>query len=56
MMIKPKSGLVLRHPQTMQPIPPEGGEVPDFYAVRRIRDGDAERLTKRSAQAPAKEA
>ena len=42
MFVKPaKPGLVLRHPGTGAPLPPDGGELPGTYALRRIRDGDA---------------
>lgn len=33
--------IIVRDPQTMQPVPPEGRTVPDeSYWRRRIRDGD----------------
>lgn len=40
MFVKPASpDLIVRHPVTLLPLPAEGGELPDRYAYRRIRDG-----------------
>ena len=41
MFVKPVAGRILRHPQTKVALPPEGGELPNDFALRRIRDGDA---------------
>lgn len=44
MLIKVKSGLVIRDPATRTFVPPEGLEVPDdnLFWQRRLRDGDVE--------------
>lgn len=39
--IKPKPGLVVRDPITLDPLPPEGAEKPrNQYWLRRVSDGD----------------
>lgn len=42
MFVKPAPGLRVVDPVTLQPLPAEGGEVPDdeSYWHRRIRSGD----------------
>lgn len=42
MLIKPATGLKIRNPQSMLPIPETGLEVPDTdtYWQRRLADGD----------------
>ena len=52
MHVKPQVGVLIRHPQTMRIVPPEGGELPDTYARRRIRDGDASPVGKPTAGKP----
>ena len=53
MLVKPKGGALLRHPVTKLALPSGGGDLPDDYAMRRIRDGDAEPV---SATPPARSA
>jgi hypothetical protein len=54
MRVKPKEGIKIRNPDTGQLVPAEGIEVPDsdIFWIRRIRDGDAEKVE--SKHAPAK--
>lgn len=53
MHVKPQAGVLIRHPQTMRIVPPEGGDLPDSYARRRIRDGDAVPVARPAAVKPA---
>ena len=40
MFVRPANkGLIVRHPDTGLPLPAQGGDLPDAYALRRIRDG-----------------
>lgn len=44
--LKPAPGLIVRDPRTAQPLPAEGGTVPDNgYWRRRLRDGDVLPIT-----------
>lgn len=39
--VRPREGLVVRDPETLQPLPPEGREVDlTTYWIRRLADGD----------------
>lgn len=50
MFVIPTQGIVIRDPDTRQPIPAEGREVPkNAFWVRRLRDGDV----REAAPAPA---
>lgn len=41
LFVKPAPGLQVRDPQTHDPLPAEGAEVPrTIYWLRRLRDGD----------------
>lgn len=41
MLVKPKSGLLVRDPHTKRPLPAEGAEVqPTTWWVRRLANGD----------------
>lgn len=41
MIVKPKPGLIVRDPDTRQPLPPEGREVPaSTWWMRRLKSGD----------------
>lgn len=55
MFVKPaRPDLVIRHPISLLPLPPEGGELPDRFALRRLRDGSVvpiERTARQSKQA-----
>lgn len=52
--LRPAPGLIVRDPRTAQPLPAEGGTVPDNgYWRRRLRDGDVQLVT--SAPKKAKE-
>lgn len=43
--IKPKDGLIVRDPQTAEPLPADGAEKPcTSYWLRRERDGSVERV------------
>ena len=45
MKVKPKQGLLVRDPDTKQPLPPEGAEVQDTqHWRRRLADGDVVRV------------
>ena len=46
MRVKPKEGMTLLNPETGGVVPVEGIEVSDndLYWVRRLRDGDAEKV------------
>ncbi|AAS94693.1 DUF2635 domain-containing protein [Nitratidesulfovibrio vulgaris] len=44
--IRPRTGLVVRDPATMQPLPAEGAEVPtDSHWLRRLQAGDVVPVT-----------
>lgn len=46
MQVKPASGLVVRDPGTLEPLPAEGGAVElTTYWQRRLRDGDVVEVT-----------
>jgi len=43
MRVRPRPGFVVRDPETKQPVPAEGREVPaSTYWMRRVKDGDLE--------------
>lgn len=45
MKVKPQQGLVVRDPDTRQPLPPEGADVPDTtHWRRRLAAGDVVRV------------
>ncbi|TWA69732.1 uncharacterized protein DUF2635 [Azospirillum baldaniorum] len=44
MYVKPKPGALVRDPETREPLPAEGAEVPENqYWMRRLADGDVVR-------------
>lgn len=46
LQVKPAPGLVVRDPATRQPLPADGGEVPDTtFWRRRLADGDVQPST-----------
>ena len=58
MFVKPHEGYVVRDPNSLRPLPPEGANVPDTaYWFQRLRDGDVEAVTPPAEPAdPGKEA
>ena len=41
--VKPKNGLIVRDPDSLSPLPPEGHAVPrNDYWLRRVEQGDVE--------------
>jgi len=59
--LKPKDGLIVRHPVTYQPLPPEGCEVSEtdydtaVYWAKKLAEGDAQVVEKpKAAPAPFK--
>ena len=50
MFVKPKDGLSVRCPIRGEPLPKEGGEVPDnIFWRRRLKDGDVSLAEKNGA-------
>lgn len=53
--IRPAKGLRVLDPETRQPLPEEGAEVPlSTFWRRRLRAGDVERVKTEAAKPPAK--
>jgi hypothetical protein len=54
MFVKPAPGLIVRDPETREPLPPHGDWVPrTTYWLRRLRDGDVSEAEPGGAAEPA---